>query len=128
MEFTLEEYFEASPETIYKAWLDSDEHSEMTGGADALITDEVGEPYNAWDGYIWGKTLELKPNEFIRQSWRTDEFEDEQPYSFIEITLKPEGSGTRLTLKHAGLSENDEKYKQGWVDNYFVLMKKYFES
>lgn len=127
MEFTLEEFIEANPAEIYNTWLDSDSHTDMTGG-DALITDEIGEPFNAWDGYIWGKTLDLKPNEYIKQSWRTVDFDDDQEYSQVEIFLQPEGDGTRLVLKHTGLTDQDEKYKQGWIDNYFKPMKDYFSK
>lgn len=127
MEFIVETIIKASPERIYHAWLDSDEHSEMTGG-DALITEDVDDKYTAWDGYIWGTTLELKENEYIRQSWRTADFEEDQEYSTIEIFLESVDDGTKISIKHTGLGDADEKYKQGWVENYFEPMKEYFES
>jgi uncharacterized protein YndB with AHSA1/START domain len=49
----------ASPEAVYDAWLDSAEHSAMTG-AGAKINNRVGGAYSAWDGYITGKTVELR--------------------------------------------------------------------
>ena len=127
MEFTVETVINVSPEKLYRAWLDSDEHSEMTGG-DALITDELNDKFTAWNGYIWGTNLELKPHEYIRQSWRTTDFEEDQDYSTLEIFFEPTEEGTKIILKHSGLSENDEKYKQGWQDNYFIPMKSYFKG
>lgn len=127
MEFTVEEIIQTSPERLYNAWLDSDEHSEMTGG-DALITDDPEDKFTAWNGYIWGTNLELRPFEYIKQSWRTTDFEDEQDYSTLEIFFEKVDEGTKVIIKHSGLSENDEKYKQGWIDNYFIPMKKYFED
>jgi hypothetical protein len=50
----------AKPEEIYFAWLDSDAHAAMTGGA-AEIADGVGSRFTAWDGYIEGTTLHLEP-------------------------------------------------------------------
>jgi len=51
------------------------------------------------DGDINGKNLELVPSKLIRQSWRTQQPADSDPDSKLEITLEPEGTGTRLTLK-----------------------------
>ena len=49
----------AKPAEIYKAWLSSKGHSAMTGSA-AKVTGKVGGKFTAWDGYIFGKTLELE--------------------------------------------------------------------
>jgi activator of HSP90 ATPase len=127
MEFTLETFIKASPERLYKAWLDTDEHSDMTGG-EALITDDPDDKFTAWDGYIWGKNLELRPHEYIKQSWKTSDFDEDQDYSTIELTFTPENDGTKIVLKHTGLTYKDDHYKKGWFDNYFIPMKSYFEE
>lgn len=127
MEFTLEQYFDVSPGELYDAWLDSDAHSEMTGG-EASITPDLDDPYSAWDGYIWGRNLELREGEYIRQSWKTADFEEEQDYSTLEITLEPQEKGTLLKLKHSDLTDADDHYIEGWKDNYFEPMKGYFKS
>ena len=74
--YTLSTVIPASPAEIYRAWLDSVAHSEMTGG-EATMSDQVGADVSAWDGYITGRNLELVPGERIVQSWRTTEFDDE---------------------------------------------------
>jgi activator of HSP90 ATPase len=125
MEFTVEAYFKASPQQVYETWLDSEGHSEMTGG-EAEITDDIGDPFNTWDGYIWGKNLELKTNEYIKQSWMTSDFAEGQDYSIVEIYLKENDGGCHLTLKHSQLTEEDQHYIKGWEDHYFVPMKGYF--
>ena len=56
MEIELTAIFDSTPNAVYNAFLDSDEHSEMTGGQ-ALITEDEGDKYSAWDGYIWGPYL-----------------------------------------------------------------------
>ncbi len=127
MEFTVETHIKAAPERIYNAWLDSDEHSDMTGG-DALITDEIDDKFSAWDGYIWGTNLELKPYKYIKQSWRTVDFDDDQDFSTLEVFFEPENDGTKVRIKHSGLTYKDEQYKKGWFDNYFIPMKAYFEE
>ncbi len=127
MEFQLETFIQVPPERIYKAWLDSDQHSDMTGG-EALITDDPDDKFTAWNGYIWGENLELQPHSYIKQSWRTTDFDEDQDYSTIEVFFEAEGDGTKITLKHTGLTYKDDHYKKGWFDNYFIPMKKYFEE
>src|SRR5512147_2671749 len=76
----------AKPSEIYKAWLSSKGHSAMTGSA-AKVTGKVGGKFTAWDGYIFGRTLELEPDRRIVQAWRTSEFPDDAPDSRLEVLL-----------------------------------------
>ncbi len=127
IKFVVSELFPASPEEIYNAWLSSEGHSGMTGSP-ASVSAVVGAEFDAWDGYIHGKNLELVPGKRIMQSWRTSEFSPEEPDSRIEITLEPVGNQTKLTLKHTGLPAHGGQYEQGWVESYFDPMKGYFSS
>jgi len=124
--FSLKVDFTVLPETIFKAWLSSEGHSEMTGSP-AQVEPRVGGAFTAWDGYITGKTLELKPFSRIVQAWRTGEFEDADPDSRLEIELEVVTSGTRLTLTHSNIPEGQaESYKSGWEEWYFGPMREYF--
>lgn len=127
IDFVVTELIPASPEEIYHAWLSSEGHSNMTGSP-AQASDQEGEEFSAWDGYIHGKNLELEPHTRIVQSWRTSEFSVTEPDSRIEITLVPVGANTRLTLHHSGLPPHGGQYEQGWVESYFEPMKEYFQS
>jgi len=128
MKFTIKTKIKTTSDKIYLAWLSGKKHAAMTGG-DAKCSAKVGGNFTAWDGYITGINLELKPNQYIRQSWRTVEFDSDQPDSLLEIRLNEIKPGiTELTLIHSDLLPTDIKYKKGWVDNYFDPMKSYFES
>lgn len=128
MEFKIEAKFNATPEQIYKAWLNSKSHSAMTGGA-AVITSKIGDRFSAWDGYIEGENLELELNSRILQTWRTSEFKKNQEDSLIDIELIPiDNRTTKLILTHTNLTDHDIQYKQGWKDHYFSPMKKYFSK
>jgi len=127
IEFEVSALIPASPEVVYEAWLDSEGHAKMTGG-EAKVSSEVGGDFEAWDGYIQGRNLELEYGKRIVQSWRTSEFADDEADSRIEITFDREGDGTKVTLRHTNLPPHGEQYEQGWVDSYFVPMKEYFES
>ncbi len=127
IEFVVSALFPVTSQELYDAWMSSKGHSGMTGSP-AKITAQVGAEFDAWDGYIHGKNLELIPGKRIVQSWRTSEFSDDEPDSRIEITLQPVGDQTKLTLKHSGLPPHGCQYEQGWVESYFDPMQEYFIS
>ena len=125
-EFTASAFIPAMPMAVYLAWLDGVKHAEMTG-ADAHCEPLMNTPFDAWDGYIHGMNLHLDPGRHIVQSWRTAEFPSDAPDSRVEVSLQPEGNGTRLTLRHTGIPEGQaELYERGWHDHYFRPMQEYF--
>ena len=100
----------------------------MTGSG-AKATARVGGKFTAWDGYIFGRTLELEPDHRILQAWRTSEFPDDAPDSRLEISLEETRSGTKVTITHTEMPpEQTDSYKQGWEDFYFKPMKEYFKK
>ena len=126
--FEISTVLAASAQRVYQAWLSSDEHSTMTGGA-AQIDPSVGGNFNAGDGYITGTTLELEPYRRIVQSWRTVEFPADAPDSQLEILLEENAGETCLTLKHRNIPAGQgSAYESGWEDNYFDPMKDYFSD
>ena len=127
IEFEISTIIPVTPEEVYAAWLDSEKHASMTGGG-ASIHAQVGAEFEAWDGYITGRNLELDPGKRIVQSWRTLEFQEAEADSRIEVTLEPIAGGTRLTLRHTNLPPHGMQYKQGWVDSYFEPMLAYFQQ
>ncbi|MGL1886010.1 MAG: SRPBCC domain-containing protein [Reichenbachiella sp.] len=127
MEFTLKATIKASPKEIYSTWLSSEGHTSMTGGK-ATVTDQVGENFTAWDGYISGKNISLKSNSKIVQSWRTSQFEESEEDSMIEVILNEHGDETELTLIHSNIPESGEHYKDGWDEHYFQPMRLYFSN
>ena len=123
--FTINHWFPVRPNTVYSAWLDSEAHGAMTGG-EAQCSAEVGETFTAWDEYISGTNISLVPNSKIIQNWRTVEFADDAADSVLTLTFSEENDGTRLTLEHINIPEDQPDYEQGWIDNYFVPMENYF--
>ena len=116
----------ASAAEIYKAWLNSKGHTAMTGSP-AKVSGKVSGKFTAWDGYIFGKTLELTQNQRIVQAWRTSEFPDDAPDSRLEVVLVEVKGGTKVTLTHSDMPKGQaDSYRQGWEDFYFKPMKEYF--
>ena len=127
MEFTLKIRIEATAKDIYTTWLNSEGHTKMTGG-EAIVSDEIGDSFTAWDGYIEGRNIKLEPYKRILQSWRTSEFEVNENDSQIEILLVEVNGQTDLTLIHSNIPESGEHYKKGWDTHYFKPMKAYFSN
>ena len=126
--FTVSEVIPATPEQIYQAWLSTNGHSAMTGSP-AEVEARVKGKFTAWDGYIFGETLELKPNQRIVQAWRTTEFPEGSPDSRVEILLEAVKDGTKIAISHSNIPKGQaEDYKQGWQDFYFKPMKEYFSK
>lgn len=123
--FRISDQFPVSTETIYKAWLNSESHTAMTGG-EAQCSDRVGDGFTAWDGYISGENVELKPFERIVQKWRTTEFAESDADSQLEITLRDVEGRCELILYHSNIPDGQSDYEQGWKEHYFVPMHEYF--
>jgi len=118
----------ASPELVYTAWLDSNLHGAMTG-ASASVQPGLEGQYTAWDGYIWGTTLEMEPGRSFVQSWRTSEFPEDAPDSRLEVRLEGRADSCKVTLIHSNIPDGQgAMYEQGWHDHYFEPMKKYFAN
>jgi activator of HSP90 ATPase len=127
-EFTMSTILPATPEQIFRAWLSTEGHTAMTGSP-AKVEPRVGGKFSAWDGYISGQTLKLKPDTYIVQSWRTTEFPQGSPDSQVEISLEAAPGGAKITLIHKNIPEGQaESYKQGWEDFYFKPMNEYFAA
>ena len=119
--------FRVSAKRIYDAWLNSKEHSAMTGGK-ATSSTKIGGKFTVWDGYISGKNIELVKNKRIVQTWRGTDFPKESIDSILIIHLDETENGTTVTLTHTEIPEGMGKsYAKGWKDFYFNPMKKYFK-
>jgi activator of HSP90 ATPase len=117
---------EASPAEVYEAFLDPKKHAEFTGSS-ATGTRKVGGKFTAWDGYIWGKILELEKGNKIVQEWTTSEWPYGYLPSILQLTFKPKGGKTELAMVHSKVpAEQVEMYIEGWVESYWNPLKEYF--
>jgi uncharacterized protein YndB with AHSA1/START domain len=122
--FEVRRILPATPDRVFRAWLDAQEHSAMTGGA---YRDLDGGSFTAWAGYIQGRTLEKDEGRRIVQLWRTTEFPPEAPDSRLELILAPADSGTEILLRHTELPDGQgDAYRSGWEEHYFDPMEEYF--
>jgi len=118
----------ATPEQVYEALVDAKKHAEFTG-AKATSDPKTGGKFTAWDGYIYGKHLELEKGKKIIQEWTTTEWPKGYPPSKVEFTLKKVEAGTEITMIHSNVpAEQADDLKQGWKDFYWEPLKDYFKQ
>lgn len=127
LQFTVSTEIPATPETIYNAWLNGEEHGAMTG-VPATASANIGDAFTAHGDYITGVNRELVPFSRIVQLWRTTEFEEGDEDSVIEVTFEKAGYNTLVTLTHSNLPPHGAQYESGWKDHYFKPMIAYFST
>lgn len=117
-----------APTTLYFAWLDSDQHSAMTGSA-AKLSNEVGQKYTALDGYVTGKLITADLGRRMVMSWRTPDFPRDAADSRVEVNLEALGPSTRVTVIQTEIPEGQsEQYRSVWNDKYFTPMRNHFSK
>lgn len=127
IEFEIRDSFRVSAKKLYNTWLSAKAHAQMTG-AEATCDAVVGGSFSAWDGYISGKIVSLKPNLEIVQTWRTTEFADSDEDSEVRIQFEETSDGCDVILQHKNIPAGQPDYAQGWEDYYFTPMTDFFEG
>ncbi|MFX3673444.1 MAG: SRPBCC domain-containing protein [Paenisporosarcina sp.] len=117
--------FNVSPDRLYEVLLNSAQFSEVTGGAPTEISSEAGGSFSCFGGMIFGRNIELVPNERIVQAWRAGNW-NEGVYSIVKFELKKQGNETQLVLDHSGFPTGlGEHLEAGWHENYWKPLEKY---
>ena len=122
-------HFKARPHDVYDALMDSKKHAQFTG-AKARISKEIGGLFEAYDGWIKGRNVELIPDKKIVQAWWADD--DKWPEgheSHVTFLFDAFSGGTKLTLIHTDVPDDwKEDLSQGWKEYYWEPMKEMLED
>ncbi len=119
---------QAKPADVYDAILDAKKHAAFTGSK-ATCTPRIGGKFTAYDGYIWGKILELEEGRRIVQAWQTTEWPEDAPPSRVEFIFEEKSGETEVTMIHSEVPASQaESYRQGWIDYYWDPLKEYFNK
>ena len=118
----------AQPAEVYDTLLKAGKHAAFTG-AKATCSARIGGRFTAYDGYIFGKILELEEGRRILQEWQTTEWPPDAPPSIVEFIIEKKGDGAKLTMVHTNVpAEQADDYRQGWIDYYWNPLKQYFQK
>jgi activator of HSP90 ATPase len=118
----------ASPQDVYEAYVDPKKHAKFT---DSKATGKpvVGGKFTAWDGYIFGKFLELEPCKRVVQEWTTTDWEDGYPASKLELTFQAVPEGTEISMVHSNVPKAQaDEIAGGWIEFYWDPLKKFFSK
>ena len=116
----------ASPKEVFDAFVDPEKHGEFTG-AKATGKPVVGGKFTAWDGYIYGKFLELEDGKRVVQEWTDTDFPEGSAPSKLELCFNKTPKGTELVMIQSGLpKELADETKEGWTEWYWEPLKEYF--
>ena len=118
----------ADPEKVYDAFINAKIHSEFTGSK-ATGKPVVGAEFTAWDGYIFGKNLELVRGKKIVQEWQTTDWPEGYGPSRFELTLTKVKESTKITMVHSDIpQEQKTDLTEGWNEFYWTPLKEYFSQ
>ncbi len=115
----------APPVAVWRALTDPAVIEEW-GGGPAEIRAEAGAAFAFWGGDIHGTVTTAEPPVRLVQEWWGDDEWDEA--SVVTFELSPEGEGTRLTLAHTNVPDDEaDEFDAGWDDYYLGPLKELLE-
>jgi activator of HSP90 ATPase len=121
-----EETFAASPQRIFEALTDSAKFT-VFSTLPATIDPAPGGSFSLFGGIIFGRNIEVKPNERLVQAWGDKNWPDGL-FSVARFVLKPQGAGTLLVFDHTGFPNDIAEAKslvRGWNEHYWERLRKY---
>ena len=120
-ELTLTRTIRASPAEVYDVWLDTKSPGGPWFGSTRVILDPKvdGLFYHStrWEGRDWahyGRFVTLDRPRRIEHTWVSEGTRGLE--SVVSLTFEPEGSQTRVTLRHTGVPDDEfgRTHKDGW--------------
>ncbi|MBI5467201.1 MAG: SRPBCC domain-containing protein [Candidatus Kerfeldbacteria bacterium] len=114
-----------TPLRLYRALMDSDQHSAFTGQS-ALISPKVGGAFHVFDGYASGRNIKLEPPRLIMQTWRADDW-PAGTESTVIYSMRALRGGTELTFRQTGVPSGfATSVAKGWHEFYWEPLRLFF--
>jgi len=112
-------HIDAQPETVFPYFTDPERYTQWMG-ARANLDPVPGGTYQVAMGNgveASGEFIEIDPPRRVVFSWGWNQDRAVPPGSTrVVVTLEPDDGGTRVTLRHYGLPDDDQRghHGQGW--------------
>jgi activator of HSP90 ATPase len=98
---------------------------ELWSGYPAQMEPVENTEFSIFDGDITGINLQVVQNKKLVQQWYFGELE---PPSLVTIELKENKKGTKVSLLHTNVPDEDfENIEQGWTIYYWGAIKEFFK-
>jgi activator of HSP90 ATPase len=118
----------APADELFAMYLAPEIHAAITGGP-AEVSAAPGSPFAAWGGSLSGTMLAVVAPRLIVQSWRSENFSDEDEDSTLILTFTPAGAAGRIDLVHLDVPPQDfQGVTEGWPLYYWEPWRAYLES
>jgi len=118
----------ATPSALYAMYLDPEQHEAFTGGGAVQITGTPGTEWSAFGGRIHGRLLALTPGHEIVQTWRSFEWQADDPDSTLILTFWPDGTDARVELTQENVPDRlYESLVAGWPNRYWNPWRGYLD-
>jgi activator of HSP90 ATPase len=115
----------APAEDLFAMYLDAALHEAITG-APVTISDQPGSPFAAFGGQLRGTTLCVVAPKLIVQSWRSENFFDEDADSTLILGFSRQGDQGRIDLIHLDVPEQDfQGVTDGWEHYYWAPWREF---
>ena len=119
----------APPVELYAMYLDPEVHASFTNGGPVSIQALPGSEWSAFGGRIHGRILALTPGHRIVQSWRSFEWQDEDPDAVLILAFTAAGAGATVDLTHVGVPERlYDALVSGWPTRYWEPWRSYLAA
>ena len=122
IDFTVSRVIRGPAEKVFDAWLDPKSPGGLWFGVEKVIVNLTvdGLFYHLvkHEGKMWahyGRFTRLDRGKGIEHTWMSEATRGLE--SVVTITLQPEGEGTKVTLRHANLPDDDmgRQHQEGWT-------------
>jgi activator of HSP90 ATPase len=114
---------------LYAMYLDSKEHTKLTGNNKAKISAKEGVSFLIYGGYSFGKNLQLVKDKLIVQSWRASDWTKNDIDSTLILSFEQKGKDAVIIISHVNVPDNQAaSLKTGWNDFYWKPWKEYLSS
>lgn len=115
---------QASPEEVFAA-LTNPFTIELWSGYPAKMDPVEGTEFSLFEGDISGRIIKLVENKQVVQEWY---FGDRPEESIVTIDLQPHRNGTRVSLLHIHVPDEDtEAMEEGWKVFFWGAIKEFFK-
>ncbi|KAI5615164.1 AHA1, activator of heat shock protein ATPase-like 1a isoform X1, partial [Silurus asotus] len=123
--FSLNETFLASPEELYRVFLNQEMVQAFTHLA-ACVDGVRGGQFRLLEGNVHGEFGELVPNQKVVMRWRFSSWPAGH-FSTVTLHFTARGGETEVSLEAKGVPRSEEeRMKQGWQRYYFDAIKQTF--